>query len=166
VPYHGVLYAGLMITKKGPRVVEFNCRFGDPETQAVVPRLRSDLVELMEACVDGTLPDGPLEFEPGAAVCIVAASEGYPGSYEKGKEIRGLDEFADRDDVVVFHAGTKGEDGRVVTSGGRVLGLTAIGPSIRDAVEKAYGAIGRIGFDGIYYRRDIAHRALARETRT
>jgi phosphoribosylamine--glycine ligase len=163
VPYKGVLYAGLMITKDGPRVVEFNCRFGDPETQAVLPRLRSDLVELMEGCIDGNLPEEPLDIEPGAAVCIVAASGGYPGSYEKGKEIRGLEEAGSEDGVVVFHAGTKKDDGRVVTSGGRVLGLTATGSSVRDAVEKAYSAIGKIEFDGIFYRRDIAHRALARE---
>jgi phosphoribosylamine--glycine ligase len=163
VPYRGVLYAGLMITKEGPKVVEFNCRFGDPETQAVLPRVKSDIVELMEACVDGRLPDGPLEIEPGAAVCVVAASDGYPGSYEKGKEIRGLEDATAVDGVVVFHAGTREEGGRIVTSGGRVFGLTATAPSIREAVEKAYRSLGKISFDGMYYRRDIAHRALARE---
>jgi len=162
-PYRGVLYAGLMITGDGPRVVEFNCRFGDPETQAVLPRVRGDLVELLEACIEGRLPDGTLEADPRPAVCVVAASGGYPGEYAKGKEITGLDEAVREEGVFVFHAGTAERDGRVVTAGGRVLGLTAMGSTIREAVGKAYRALGRISFDGIYYRRDIAHRALARE---
>jgi len=163
VPYRGVLYAGLMITKRGPRVVEFNCRFGDPETQAVAPRVKSDLVELMEACMDGRLPEGPLDVDPHPAVCVVVVSGGYPGDYEKGKEIRGLDAVAAEEGVVAFHAGTREDNGRMLTSGGRVLGLTAMGPTVREAVASAYRVLERISFDGMYYRRDIAHRALARE---
>ncbi len=160
-PYKGCLYAGLMITKQGPKVVEFNARFGDPETQVVLPLLKSDLVETMLACVDGTLAGKPIEWADGAAVCVVMASGGYPGSYEKGKEITGLD-AAKAAGSLVFHAGTKAQGDKIVTGGGRVLGVVGQGADIKAAVAKAYEGVDAIHFDGEFHRRDIAHRALAR----
>jgi len=160
IKYKGVIYAGLMITSEGPYVLEFNCRFGDPETQVVVPRLKSDLVEVMNAVIEERLAEVELEWDPRAAVCVVAASGGYPGAYEKGKVITGLDELPP--DVLVFHAGTALSDGKLVTSGGRVLGITGFGATIEDAVKRAYSGMERIHFEGIHYRRDIAHRALKR----
>ncbi|MBQ7516760.1 MAG: phosphoribosylamine--glycine ligase [Schwartzia sp.] len=160
-PYKGCLYAGLMITKQGPKVVEFNARFGDPETQVVLPLLKGDLVEIMLACVDGTLADKTIEWSDGAAVCVVMASGGYPGSYEKGKEITGLN-AAKAAGSLVFHAGTKAQDGKIVTSGGRVLGVVGQGADIKSAVAKAYEGVDTIHFDGEFHRHDIAHRALAR----
>ena len=159
--YKGCLYAGLMITKDGPKVVEFNARFGDPETQVVLPLLDSDLVEIMLSCTNGTLAQQEINWSDDAAVCVIMASGGYPGSYEKGKEITGLDE-AEAAGTVVFHAGTAKKDGKIVTAGGRVLGITARGKDVRQAVDKAYEGVSKIHFDGAEFRKDIAHRALER----
>ena len=159
--YKGCLYAGLMITKDGPKVVEFNARFGDPETQVVLPLLDSDLVEIMLSCTNGTLAQQEINWSHDAAVCVIMASGGYPGSYEKGKEITGLDE-AEAAGTVVFHAGTAKKDGKIVTAGGRVLGITARGKDVRQAVDKAYEGVSKIHFDGAEFRKDIAHRALER----
>jgi len=159
-PYKGVLYAGLMITGGGPRVLEFNVRFGDPETQPILARLKSELLEVLLAVCDGTLDRITLEWDRRPAVCVVMASGGYPGDYEKGKKILGLQEAQQSEDVIVFHAGTKDMDGDIVTNGGRVLGVTALGQTIRDAKERAYRAVDKIKFDGAYCRRDIAHKAI------
>ncbi|MCH7556980.1 MAG: phosphoribosylamine--glycine ligase [Planctomycetes bacterium] len=159
-PYKGVLYAGLMITGGGPRVLEFNVRFGDPETQPILARLKSDLLEVLLAVCDGTLDQVTLEWDRRPAVCVVMASGGYPGDYEKGKKILGLEEAQQLEDVIVFHAGTKDMDGDIVTNGGRVLGVTALGQTIRDAKERAYRAVDKIKFDGAYCRRDIADKAI------
>jgi len=159
--FRGLLFPGLMITRDGPKVLEFNCRFGDPETQALLPRLKNDLVDLLEATMDGTLAQQNLTWDDRAAVCVVMASAGYPDSYEKGKEISGLDEFANAEDLIVFHAGTRAENGKTLTSGGRVLGVTALGSDVRAAREKAYDAVARISFEGAHFRRDIAAKALA-----
>ncbi len=162
-PFRGVLYAGLMMTNQGPRVLEFNCRFGDPEIQPLLMRLKTDLLDLLEAVVEDRLEDFPesrLEWDPRPAVCVVMASQGYPGTYAKGKVITGLAQAAQVPDVKVFHAGTKLENGLVVTDGGRVLGITALGDTLADAKRKAYEAVGRIHFQGAFYRRDIADKAL------
>jgi len=159
-PYKGILYAGLMITGGGPRVLEFNVRFGDPETQPILARLKSDLLEVLLAVCDGTLDQITLEWDRRPAVCVVMASGGYPGDYEKGKKIIGIEEAQQLEDVIVFHAGTKDMDGDIVTSGGRVLGVTALGQTIRDAKERAYRAVDKIKFDGAYCRRDIADKAI------
>jgi len=158
--YKGVVYAGVMMTDDGPRVLEFNVRFGDPETQPILFRLQGDLVPVLRAIAEGNLQDAALDWDPRPAVCVVMASGGYPGSYEKGKPITGLDEAAALDDVVVFHAGTALKDGRVVTAGGRVLGVTAKGDDIQGARARAYEAAGRIRFDGAHYRTDIGAKAL------
>ncbi len=155
-PFKGVLYFGLMLTADGPRVVEYNTRFGDPETQVVLPRMESDIVEVMEACIDGTLDQVELKFADNAAVCVVLASGGYPTSYEKGKVISGLEKFEGREDAFCFHAGTKfDENGNIVTSGGRVLGVTALAADLKSARAKAYEAAGLISFDKMYMRHDI-----------
>ncbi|MBI5887892.1 MAG: phosphoribosylamine--glycine ligase [Deltaproteobacteria bacterium] len=160
-PYKGVLYAGLMITPDGrPKVLEFNCRFGDPETQPILTRLDSDLFELLMAAAEGRLEDIRLSWNAKSSVCVVMASGGYPDNYEKGKAISGLDEAAELQDVVVFHAGTAMENGLVVTSGGRVLGVTALGDGIQDAINRAYEAVEKIYWDGVYYRTDIGRKAL------
>ncbi len=159
-PYKGVLYAGLMLTPAGPKVLEFNCRFGDPETQVILPRLQSDLVDAIEAVIDGTLDQITLDWDRRAAVCVVLASEGYPGSYEKRKVITGLKEAEALESVTVFHAGTAQSSGRLVTSGGRVLGVTALAEDVREARDLAYRAVDLIEFDGAYCRRDIAHQAI------
>lgn len=159
-PYRGILYAGIMLTQGGPRVLEFNVRFGDPETQPILMRMKSDLLDVMEAVCDGRLGDLAIEWEPRPAVCVVMSSGGYPGSYEKGKVISGLDEAGALKDVVVFHAGTAKQGGDIVTNGGRVLGVTALGDTIADAKAKAYEAVDKISFDGAYCRRDIADKAL------
>ncbi|MFZ2147073.1 MAG: phosphoribosylamine--glycine ligase [Sedimentisphaerales bacterium] len=159
-PYKGVLYAGLMITGGGPRVLEFNVRFGDPETQPILARLKSDLLQVLLAVCNGTLDQITLEWDQRPAVCVVMASGGYPGEYEKGKKIIGLEDAQQLEDVIVFHAGTKKMDGDIVTSGGRVLGVTALGQTIRDAKERAYRAVDKIKFDGAYCRRDIADKAI------
>jgi len=162
VRYRGVIYAGLMIGPGGPRVLEFNVRFGDPETQPILMRLKSDLVPALQAVVEGRLQGVSLEWDDRPAVCVVMASGGYPGSYEKGKPIAGLEDAAGMDDVVVFHAGTAKDDGRVVTNGGRVLGVTALGKTVAEAKARAYGAVAKIHFDGAYCRSDIADRAIDR----
>jgi len=160
-PYRGVLYAGLMITDKGPKVIEFNCRFGDPETQAILPLVKTDLVEAIMYAKDGRLKEVKWKESTRAAVCVVMASAGYPGAYEKGKTIRGLDrDFGP--DTVIFHAGTKRDDGRIVTNGGRVLGVTAIDESVELAMKKAYSAVRKITFDGAYFRNDIGSKAIKR----
>lgn len=160
IRYQGVLYAGLMLTSQGPYVLEFNCRFGDPEAQVVIPRLRSDLVDVMEAVLDERLDGITLEWDPRPAVCVVMASGGYPGAYAKGKVITGLDDIPE--DVLVFHAATAASDGRVLTSGGRVLGVTGFGETVRKAVEDTYRGVAKLFFEGMHYRKDIAHRALSK----
>ena len=159
-PYKGVLYAGLMVTAGGPRVLEFNVRFGDPETQPIMMRLRSDLLEVCLAVCEQKLDQVTLEWDERPAVCVVMASGGYPGDYEKGKVITGINEAEQLKDVVVFHAGTSVKDGKLVTAGGRVLGVTAIGGTIADAKKQAYEAVGKISFEGAHYRRDIADKAI------
>jgi phosphoribosylamine--glycine ligase len=159
-PYKGILYAGVMITAGGPRVLEFNVRFGDPETQPILMRLKSDLLEVLLAVCDGKLDEITLEWDPRPAVCVVMASGGYPGPYEKGKRIVGLDRAKQLRDVIVFHAGTAVQNGDIVTAGGRVLGVTALGQGIAEAKAKAYEAVEKIEFDGAYCRRDIADKAI------
>jgi len=161
-PYKGVLYAGLMITAGGPRVLEFNVRFGDPETQPILMRLKSDLLEVLLAVCDGTLDEVTLKWDPRPAVCVVMASQGYPGSYQKGKKITGIKEAQQPGDVMVFHAGTAEQDGDIVTNGGRVIGVTALGKTIADAKARAYQAVDKIHFEGAYCRRDIADKAIKR----
>jgi len=158
--YTGILYAGIMVTQEGPKVLEFNVRFGDPETQVVLARLKSDLVEAMLWTLDAEAEPLALEWEERAAVCVVMASGGYPGSYEKGKAIKGLGAAAKLPDVVVFHAGTKREGDAVVTSGGRVLGVTGLGVTIKEAIHAAYAAVDQITFEGAHFRRDIGWRAV------
>jgi len=161
-PFRGVLYAGLMVTSQGVKVLEYNVRFGDPECQPLLMRLKSDLVDLLEATVDGRLDDvAPPEWDPRPAVCVVMASEGYPGNYEKGQPIRGLSDAAKVPDVKVFHAGTTLRDGQVVTDGGRVLGVTALGSSISSAKLNAYTAVKSIRFSGAWCRKDISDKALS-----
>ncbi|MGB0716773.1 MAG: phosphoribosylamine--glycine ligase [Phycisphaerae bacterium] len=161
-PYQGVLYAGLMLTPAGPKVLEFNCRFGDPEAQAILMRLDGDLLEVLLACVDGRLADIPFGWKDMASICVVMCAEGYPGSYKKGVPVTGLGNVASEfgNDVVVFHAGTKRDGPTVLTSGGRVLGVTALGNTLAEAAERAYAASDMINFDGAFVRRDIGHRAL------
>ncbi len=161
-PFRGVLYIGLMMTPRGPQVLEFNARFGDPETQAILARLESDLADVLDAAIDGKLSTVQLQWRPGASVCVIASSGGYPGSFESGKPIQGLEAAAVVEGVVVFHSGTARRGNQLVTSGGRVLGVTATGGDLREALTRAYEAMSRIHFDGIYFRRDIAHRALRR----
>jgi phosphoribosylamine--glycine ligase len=156
VRYRGVLYAGVMLTSEGPKLLEFNCRLGDPETQVIVPRLTSDLGELLLACVEGNLSNYKVHWKPDACVTVVAASAGYPGSHDAAEEIRGLEEAAEVEGALVFHSGTVERKGRVVTAGGRVLSVSGIGHSIRDARARAYEALERISFRGMQYRTDIA----------
>ncbi len=158
--YQGVLYVGLMITPEGPKVLEFNCRFGDPETQAILPLLETDIVELIKASIEGRVKDVSLAVRNEVAVCVIMASGGYPGSYKKGEIIYGLDQIPS--DVLVFHAGSKIKGKDIVTAGGRVLGVTALASTIEAAIEKVYKAVGKITFDGAYYRGDIGYRALRR----
>ena len=160
IPYQGVLYAGLMITADGPKVLEFNARFGDPETQPIMMRMDSDIVPVLEASANGTLDTCSLEWKPGAAVCVVMASEGYPGSYDKGRPISGLDQAESLPGVTVFHAGTKQDGDIIVTNGGRVLGVTALGGNVQMAIVKAYQAVGKIKWPGVHYRTDIGQKAL------
>jgi len=155
LPFSGMLFPGLMMTPKGPKVLEFNCRFGDPETQSLMRRLRSDLLDLIEATIEGTVASVNPEWDTRPAVCIVLASGGYPGPIEKGKEITGIEEASKDPDVVVFHAGTVSKEGKVVTNGGRVLGVTALGATLEEARAKAYAAADRISFEGKQLRRDI-----------
>lgn len=153
--FKGIIFFGLMLTKDGPKVLEYNARFGDPETQVVLPRMKNDIVDVFEACIDGTLNDVELEFEDNAAVCVVLASDGYPVKYEKGFEIKGLEKFDGQDSYFVFHAGTKLSDGKFVTNGGRVLGVTATGTDLQTARQNAYEATKWIEFDNKYMRNDI-----------
>ncbi len=160
-PYRGVLYGGLIIKDNRPKVLEFNCRFGDPEAQPILMRLKTDLLDVIEAAVEGRLKDLELQWDKRAAVCVVLASEGYPGKYEKGKVINGLEDVEKMADVMVFHAGTTlDEQGRFVTAGGRVLGVTALGATIKEAIERAYEAVGKISWEGMHYRKDIGQKAL------
>ncbi|MDY5783846.1 MAG: phosphoribosylglycinamide synthetase C domain-containing protein, partial [Gemmiger sp.] len=162
-PFKGCLYFGLMMTPDGPKVIEYNCRFGDPETQVVLPLLESDLLKIMLATTNGTLAETEVKFSSGAAACVILASGGYPVAYEKGKEISGLTEgqLTDAGDVTVYHAGTAVQDGKLVTHGGRVLGVTATAPTLEEALRKAYAATDRISFDKMHKRTDIGARALA-----
>lgn len=162
--YKGILYCGLMMTARGPMVLEFNCRFGDPETQPILMRLESDLLEAIEASIEGRVSDGDFRWSNDAAICVVMASGGYPGTIEVGKRISGIEAADAIDGVKVFHAGTSARDGAFFTSGGRVLGVTARAADLRTAVDRAYNAVEKIRFDGAHYRRDIAARAL-KETR-
>ena len=157
-PYKGILYAGLMLTADGPSVIEFNCRLGDPEAQVLLPRLQSDLIPAMFAARDGMLDQFDLRWYDDAAVCVVMASNGYPGDYKKGSEIKGLENLSGITDVIAFHAGTSADDGRVLAQGGRVLGITGLGGSIREATARAYSAIEQIDWPGGFCRRDIAAR--------
>src|ERR1700731_3134586 len=158
--YKGVLYCGLMMTARGPMVLEFNCRFGDPETQPILVRLESNLLEALEASIDGRVSDGDFRWSPDAAVCVVMSSGGYPGTFDAGKKISGVGEAAKIDGVKVFHAGTTKRNGAYYTSGGRVLGVSARAPELEIAVRRAYDACAKISFDGAHYRKDIAARAL------
>ncbi len=168
-PYKGVLYAGIMVTDKGPFVLEFNARFGDPETQAILPRLKSDLVDLMERAVDGKLKGVSAEWDPRPCVSVVLASGGYPNQYDKGMEIKGLSEAASMKDVMIFHAGTRkgrraaDSDKLLITAGGRVLNVTALGEDMQKAIDNCYSAVRAIQFDKMHYRRDIGARALGRK---
>ena len=164
ITFRGLLFPGLMMTADGPRVLEFNCRFGDPETQAILPRLKSDLLPLLEATIDGRLADAKIEWDPRPAVTVVMASGGYPEKYDVGKSISGLDRAAS-DDVQIFHAGTRRENGGIVTSGGRVLAVTALGETIAAARKRAYEVVSEINFDGCHYRRDIALSAASDNVR-
>jgi phosphoribosylamine---glycine ligase len=161
-PYTGILYAGLMITEAGPEVIEFNVRFGDPETQVVLPRMKSDIVPVFLACCEGALDRQVIEYDERPCVTIVMASGGYPGSYEKGKEITGIEEAESEEGVMVFQAGTRIENGRLFTNGGRVLNVTATAGDLPAAIEKAYAAVGKIHFDQAHYRNDIGQKALKR----
>jgi len=161
VEFRGLLYPGLMITAAGPRVLEFNCRFGDPETQALLPRLKSDLLPLLEATIDGNIEQCATEWDPRPAVSVILASAGYPGKYETGKTISGLDDASRLGDVHIFHAGTKRANSEIVTAGGRVLAVTALGETVEAARARAYAAVERIHFEGCHYRRDIASEASA-----
>lgn len=154
-PFTGIIFFGLMLTEDGPKVLEYNARFGDPEAQVVLPRMKNDIIDVFEACIDGKLDEIDLEFEDNAAVCVVLASDGYPVSYEKGFEIKGLEKFDDMDGYYVFHAGTKLDDGKIVTNGGRVLGVTAKGDTLKEARANAYEATKLIDFDNKYMRTDI-----------
>jgi phosphoribosylamine---glycine ligase len=160
IDYRGILYPGVMLTKAGPKILEFNARFGDPETQVYLTRLENDLVELLDASVNGTLDHIELTWEAAASVCVVMASGGYPGNYAKGKPIHGLDEAAKMPDMKVFHAGTSKVGSEIVTNGGRVLGVTALGKDLKTAQSAAYAAVEKIHFDGAHFRRDIAAKAL------
>lgn len=153
--FKGVIFFGLMLTKDGPKVLEYNCRFGDPEAQVVLPRMENDIIDVFQACIDGTLDRIDLKFRKEACVCVVLASDGYPVKYEKGKEIRGLENFRGKDGCWCFHAGSALKDGKVVTNGGRVLGVTALGSSLKEARANAYRAVDWVDFDNKYYRHDI-----------
>ena len=153
--FKGIIYFGLMLTAKGPKVIEYNARFGDPETQVILPRLKSDLCEIFEACIDGTLDKLNVEWEDNAACCVVLASGGYPESYKKGYEITGLDEIKKHDNLAVFHAGTALKDGKYVTNGGRVLGITGIGRDLDEAIGIAYSGVDIVTFENVHYRHDI-----------
>ena len=160
IEFKGVVYAGIMVTSEGPKVLEFNVRFGDPENQAVLPLLKTDLVDLLEATIDGKLREVPPEWEKKSCVCVVVASGGYPGSYQKGKEISGLDKVGKRNGVYVFHAGTKKDGNRFLTSGGRVMGVTGWKDTLEGAIDLTYEAVKEINFEGMHYRKDIGAKGL------
>jgi phosphoribosylamine--glycine ligase len=162
-PFVGVLYVGLMMTARGPQVLEFNARFGDPETQAILMRLESDLVDALEACIDGRLAEIEFRWSPGASACVMASSSGYPGGYQTGFPITGLSAAAQVPGVQVFHSGSAQMGGQILTAGGRVLATTAAAPSLEEALARAYQAMALIDFEGIYYRNDIGHRALGKK---
>jgi len=161
--YKGILYCGLMMTARGPMVLEFNCRFGDPETQPILMRLESDLLDALEASIEGRVSDGDFRWSPDASVCVVMASGGYPGAYEAGKKINGIEAADNMEDVKVFHAGTTKRDGAYFTAGGRVLGVTARAPELKAAVDRAYEAVAHISFEGAHFRKDIAARAFRKQ---
>jgi len=166
IPLTGVLYAGLMLTPEGPKVLEYNVRFGDPEIQAILPLLKSDLVPILDEAVEGRLADARVEWNPGACACVVVASGGYPGEYATGKPISGLDAFKGRRDMMAFHAGTRRDGNRILTSGGRVLNIIGTGPDIEQAVKRAYEGVGKIEFEKMHYRKDIGFRAMNRAATT
>ncbi len=159
--FKGILYCGLMITEDGPKVLEFNVRFGDPEAQVVLPRMRNDIVELMLLACDGRLDEVCMEWDSRSCVCVVMASSGYPGKYEKGKQITGLDDILQQDGDYVFHAGTLKDNGEIITAGGRVLGVSSLGDSLEDAIQRVYKAVDKIHFDGCFFRKDIGAKAMA-----
>ena len=156
--YKGILYAGLMLTKTGPQILEFNARFGDPETQPLMVRMETDIIPLFEACIDGTLGQCQVNWKNKSSVCVVMTAEGYPGTYQKGEIISGLQNANSTPEVVVFHAGTKEKDGKVLTNGGRVLGVTATGANTESAIQRAYDAVGKVNWRGVHYRKDIGSR--------
>ena len=160
-PYEGILYAGIMLTTEGPKVLEFNCRFGDPEAQPILMRLQTDILDIMNAVIDKKLDSIEIEWSDKASVCVVIASGGYPDKYTTGQSIKGLKDFNNMNDVVVFHAGTKFDGGNIVTAGGRVLGVTAIGVDLKNAIDKAYDELNRISFEGMQYRKDIGRRGIS-----
>src|SRR3989304_7153868 len=160
-PYEGILYAGIMLTPVGPKVLEFNCRFGDPEAQSILMRLQSDILDIMNAVIDKKLDRMEIEWSDKAAVCVVIASGGYPDKYTTGQSIKGLEDFNNMNDVVVFHAGTKFDGGNIVTAGGRVLGVTAIGVDLKNTIDKAYDELNRISFEGMQYRKDIGRKGIS-----
>jgi len=160
--YQGILYVGLMITAEGPRVLEYNTRFGDPEAQVILARMRSDLVPVLQGVAEGQLPEAKIEWAKEAAVCVVLASKGYPDAVETGHTVEGLDAVAGAPDTIVFHAATAAEGGRIVTVGGRVLGVTALGSNLEAAVERAYEGVAKVSFEGMHYRSDVGRKALAR----
>lgn len=159
-PYKGILYGGIIVTADGPKVIEFNCRMGDPETQVVLPLIKTDFVDIIEAVCNGSVADLDIELDNRAATCVVMASGGYPEAYDTGFPISGIDLAEAPGDVIVFHAGTGRNDGQLVTNGGRVIGVTAIGDTIKSSIDRAYEAVGKIDFDNAYFRRDIGHRVL------
>jgi phosphoribosylamine--glycine ligase len=161
--YRGILYAGLMIDKGEPWVLEFNTRFGDPETQPLLVKMRNDLLPVLEATITGNLKEMQIEWDARPAVCVVMASSGYPGKYEKGKIISGLEAAEQVKEAFVFHAGTAWNNGKIVTNGGRVLGVTALGNSIQEAINQAYKAVSKITWEGVYHRKDIGSKALKRK---
>jgi phosphoribosylamine--glycine ligase len=160
--YQGVLYAGIMLTDKGPKVLEFNARFGDPEAQVILARMRSDVVPVLMGVADGHLPDTKIEWAKESAVCVILASQGYPDSPQTGKVVKGLESIQDSAELIVFHAATAQREGKVVTVGGRVLGVTGLAPTLDGAIKRAYEASALLSFDGIHYRKDIGQKALAR----
>jgi phosphoribosylamine--glycine ligase len=159
--FQGVLFAGLMMTESGPKVLEYNARFGDPETQVIMARMRSDLLPILDQCADGQLGETRIEWSKEPAACVVLASKGYPDEPETGRSIRGLESLAAWSDVIVYHAATRRDGDSIVTVGGRVLGVTALGANLEAAIARVYEAVGKVHFDGMHFRRDIGHRALA-----
>jgi len=149
-----------MMTEDGAKVLEFNCRFGDPETQVIFPLLDSDLLEVLLMTANGELKNASLKWSEGSAVCVILASGGYPGKYEKGKQITGINRLKGKEDIVLFHAGTREENEKLITAGGRVLGVTGIGSNLKDAIDKTYAAVSEISFEGMYYRKDIGNKGL------